>query len=870
MFLDDYRKQVAEREALGVPPLPLTAEQTSDLCDLLKNPPEAIKGELLILLRDRVSPGVDEAAYVKAGFLTAIAKKEITCPVISAQGAVNLLGTMIGGYNVQSLVSLLKSKDPSIASEAAHALSKTLLVFDAFNDVLELSDTNPYAKQVIDDWANGSWFISKPKVPESITVTVFKVSGETNTDDLSPAPHATTRPDIPLHAQVMLESRMPDGLAILAELKLKGHPVAYVGDVVGTGSSRKSAINSVLWHIGNDIPFVPNKRAGGYILGGKIAPIFFNTAEDSGALPIECDVSAFNTGDVITIYPYKGEITNEAGEVISTFALKPDTILDEVRAGGRIPLLIGRTLTDKTRAALGQSPSTLFIRPLLPEDTGKGFTLAQKIVGKACGAAGIRPGTSCEPLMTTVGSQDTTGPMTRDELKELACLGFNADFTLQSFCHTAAYPKPVDIKTHKELPDFFATRGGVALRPGDGIIHSWLNRMLLPDTVGTGGDSHTRFPLGISFPAGSGLVAFAAALGSMPLDMPESVLVRFSGELQPGVTLRDIVNAIPWVAMQQGKLTVSKENKINVFNGRIMEMEGLPDLKVEQAFELTDATAERSCAGSTIKLSEETVAEYLRSNVALIKNMAARGYTDARTLLRRAAKMEAWLKNPVLMAADADAEYADIIEVNLSEITEPIVAAPNDPDNVKLMSECAGDKVDEVFIGSCMTNIGHYRAAAKILEGAGKLQSVLWVCPPTRMDEKQLRDEGVYEVFVQSGARTEMPGCSLCMGNQARVEDNATVFSTSTRNFNNRMGKGARVYLGSAELAAVCALLGRIPTVDEYQAIVKEKVDPFADSLYRYLNFDQITNFEDEGRVIALEDMPKIEDILGVPAGTLR
>jgi aconitate hydratase 2/2-methylisocitrate dehydratase len=864
-MLEAYRKHAAEREAMGIPPLPLNAEQTSQLCELLKNPPEAEKEELLSLLKDRIPPGVDEAAYVKAGFLTAIAKGEIKCPLISPQGAVDLLGTMVGGYNVQSLVSLLKSKDPSIAAEAASALSKTLLVFDAFNDVLELSDTNPYAKQVIDSWANGEWFINRPKVPKNITVTVFKVPGETNTDDLSPAPHATTRPDIPLHALAMLESKMPEGLETIAKLKEKGHPVAYVGDVVGTGSSRKSAINSVLWHIGHDIPCVPNKRAGGYILGGKIAPIFFNTGEDSGAFPIECDVSEMNTGDVITIHPYQGEITNEAGEIISTFTLKPETILDEVRAGGRIPLLIGRALTDKTRHALGLEPSPLFVRPSMPEDTGKGFTLAQKMVGKACGLPGVRPGTSCEPIMTTVGSQDTTGPMTRDELKELACLGFNADLTLQTFCHTAAYPKPVDIKTHKELPDFFSTRGGVALRPGDGIIHSWLNRMLLPDTVGTGGDSHTRFPLGISFPAGSGLVAFAAALGVMPLDMPESVLVRFTGELQPGVTLRDIVNAIPWVAIQQGKLTVAKENKINVFNGRVMEMEGLPDLKVEQAFELTDATAERSCSGSTIKLSEETVAEYLRSNIALLKNMVARGYKDARTLMRRVAKMEQWLANPQLMSADADAEYADIIEVNLNEIKEPIVAAPNDPDNVKLMSECAGDKVDEVFIGSCMTNIGHYRAAAKILEGAGVVKGRLWICPPTRMDEKQLREEGVYGIFAAAGARTEMPGCSLCMGNQARVEDNATVFSTSTRNFNNRMGKGARVYLGSAELAAVCALLGKIPTVEEYMAIVKEKVDPFAGELYRYLNFDQIAGFEDEGRVIPLEEMPKIEDILGMP-----
>ena len=868
-MLEEYRKQAEARAALGIPPLPLTAQQTSQLCEILKNPPEAEKGELLKLLRDRVPPGVDDAAYVKAGFLTAVAKGEIQCPVISAQGAVDLLGTMMGGYNVQSLVNLLKSNEPGIAGEAAAALSKTLLVFDAFNDVLELADSNPYAKQVIDSWANAEWFIGRPKPAEAISVTVFKVPGETNTDDLSPAPHATTRPDIPLHALAMLESKMPDGIETIAKLKEKGHPVAYVGDVVGTGSSRKSAINSVLWHIGQEIPFVPNKKSGGYILGNKIAPIFFNTAEDSGALPIECDVSKMNTGDVITIYPYKGEIVvgadGDSPQVISTFELKPDTIIDEVRAGGRIPLLIGRALTDKTREALGLPVSEVFTRPSLPEDTGKGFTLAQKMVGKACGLLGVRPGTSCEPIMTTVGSQDTTGPMTRDELKELACLGFNADLTLQTFCHTAAYPKPVDIQTHKDLPDFFATRGGVALRPGDGIIHSWLNRMLLPDTVGTGGDSHTRFPLGISFPAGSGLVAFAAALGVMPLDMPESVLVKFTGKLQPGVTLRDIVNAIPWVAIQQGKLTVAKENKKNVFNGRIMEMEGLPDLKVEQAFELTDATAERSCSGSTIKLSEATVAEYLRSNVTLLKNMVARGYGDARTLMRRVAKMEQWLANPELMSADEDAEYVDTVEVNLNEITEPIVAAPNDPDNVKLMSECAGDKVDEVFIGSCMTNIGHYRAAAKILEGAGTVKGRLWICPPTRMDEKQLREEGVYGIFAAAGARTEMPGCSLCMGNQARVEDNATVFSTSTRNFNNRMGKGAQVYLGSAELAAVCALLGKIPTVEEYMAIVKEKIAPFEGELYRYLNFDQIENFEDEGRVIPLEEMPKIEDILGMP-----
>ncbi|MCL1467798.1 bifunctional aconitate hydratase 2/2-methylisocitrate dehydratase [Argonema galeatum] len=869
-MLSAYRQQVEERAKLGIPPLPLNAQQTSELCELLKNPPAGEAETLLDLLTNRIPPGVDQAAYVKAGFLTGVAKGEITCPLITRQAAVYLLGTMLGGYNVQSLVELLKSHDSMIAAAAATALSKTLLVFDAFNDVLKLSEVNPYAKQVVDAWSNAAWFIGRPKLAESITVTVFKVPGETNTDDLSPAPLATTRPDIPLHATVMLESRMPGALETIAQLKLKGHPVAYVGDVVGTGSSRKSAINSVLWHIGNDIPHIPNKRNGGYILGSAIAPIFFNTAEDSGALPIECDVSKMETGMVITIFPYKGEIVNEAGEIISNFTLKPDTILDEVRAGGRIPLLIGRTLTDKTRAALGLEPSTVFTRPKQPADTGKGYTLAQKMVGKACGLPGVRPGTSCEPIMTTVGSQDTTGPMTRDELKELACLGFSADLVMQSFCHTAAYPKPVDVKTHHELPDFMAERGGVALRPGDGIIHSWLNRMLLPDTVGTGGDSHTRFPLGISFPAGSGLVAFAAALGVMPLDMPESVLVRFKGELQPGVTLRDIVNAIPYVAIQKGLLTVEKKNKKNVFSGRIMEIEGLPDLKVEQAFELTDASAERSCAGCTIKLSVETVSEYIRSNIALLTNMVARGYEDARTIMRRVAKMEEWLANPVLMEADADAEYAEIIDIDLNEIEEPIVAAPNDPDNIKLLSEVANDPVQEVFVGSCMTNIGHYRATAKVLEGEGAVKTRLWICPPTRMDEQQLKEEGYYSIFGAAGARTEMPGCSLCMGNQARVADATTVFSTSTRNFNNRMGKDARVYLGSAELAAVCALLGRIPTVQEYLDIVAKKIHPLADDLYRYLNFDEIAGFEDEGRVIALEDMPKIEDILGIPAGVLK
>ncbi|MTJ32010.1 bifunctional aconitate hydratase 2/2-methylisocitrate dehydratase [Aphanizomenon sp. UHCC 0183] len=871
-MLQEYRQQVAERAQLGIPPLPLDAVQTSALCELLKNPPTGEEELLLNLLRDRIPPGVDQAAYVKAGFLTAIAKKEITSPLVSPVDAVELLGTMIGGYNVQSLIDLLQVSSTSvstasetplvmggegreqIAAYAANALSKIMLVYDAFHDVLELSKTNPYAKQVVNSWAEAEWFTSRPTLPEFITVTVFKVPGETNTDDLSPATHATTRPDIPLHALAMLETRQPGSLETIAELKKKGHPVAYVGDVVGTGSSRKSAINSVLWHLGNDIPFVPNKRAGGYILGSAIAPIFFNTAEDAGALPIQCDVSKMETGDVITIYPYKGTVLNAAGEVISTFSLKPDTILDEVRAGGRIPLLIGRTLTDKTRQALGLKPSDLFIRPQSPTDTGKGFTLAQKMVGKAAGLPGVRPGTSCEPIMTTVGSQDTTGPMTRDELKELACLGFSADLVMQSFCHTAAYPKPVDIKTHQELPDFISSRGGVALRPGDGIIHSWLNRMLLPDTVGTGGDSHTRFPLGISFPAGSGLVAFAGALGVMPLDMPESVLVRFTGELQPGITLRDVVNAIPYVAMQKGLLTVEKQNKKNVFSGKILEIEGLPNLKVEQAFELTDASAERSCAGCTIKLSEETIAEYLCSNIALLKNMVARGYSDARTIMRRVAKMEEWLANPVLLSADADAEYAEIIEIDLSQITEPIVAAPNDPDNVKLLSAVANDPVQEVFVGSCMTNIGHYRATAKVLEGAGEVKARLWIAPPTRMDEHQLKVEGVYDVFVGANARTEIPGCSLCMGNQARVDDNTTVFSTSTRNFNNRMGKGAQVYLGSAELAAVCALLGRIPNVQEYMDIVSERIHPFADDLYRYLNFDQIVGFQDEGRVISKEE----------------
>jgi aconitate hydratase 2 / 2-methylisocitrate dehydratase len=862
-MLSAYRAAAAERTAEGIPPLPLTAEQTQALTQLLEQPPAGEEKELLHLLSERIPPGVDAAAYVKATWLSAVAQGSTTSPLVSPLDAVRLLGTMVGGYNVAALIELLQHHDDALAKAAADGLSRTLLVYDAFHDVMELSSSNRFAKQVIDSWAGAEWFTAKPELPAEITVTVFKVEGETNTDDLSPATHATTRPDIPLHALAMLESRMPGGLELIAELKQKGHPVAYVGDVVGTGSSRKSAINSVLWHTGDDIPHVPNKRAGGVILGGKIAPIFFNTAEDSGALPIECDVSALHTGDVITIRPHKGTIERaagetDAGEVIARFELKPDTIQDEVRAGGRIPLMIGRALTDKVRAQLGLPPSDRFIRPAAPADSGKGFTLAQKMVGKACGLPGVRPGTSCEPLMTTVGSQDTTGPMTRDEMKELACLGFSADLVMQSFCHTAAYPKPVDLQTQKELPDFFAERGGVALRPGDGIIHSWLNRMLLPDTVGTGGDSHTRFPLGISFPGGSGIVAFAAAIGAMPLDMPESVLVRFSGSLQPGVTLRDVVNAIPWVAIQRGLLTVEKANKKNVFNGRIMEIEGLPDLKLEQAFELTDASAERSCAGCTIKLSEATVSEYLRSNVALMKNMIARGYTDARTLARRIKAMEAWLAKPSLLSADADAEYAEVIEINLDELTEPVLACPNDPDNVKRLSEVAGDPVQEVFIGSCMTNIGHYRAAAKVLEGAGSNQARLWVCPPTRMDEDKLKEEGYYAIFEAAGSRMEMPGCSLCMGNQARVEDNTTVFSTSTRNFNNRLGKGAQVYLGSAELAAVCALLGRIPTVEEYRRIAAEKIDPLSDELYRYLNFDQIEGFTDAGRVVSASDQAEV------------
>jgi len=862
-MLSAYRQLAAEREAQGIPPLPLTAEQTQALTLLLQNPPAGEGSELLHLLRERIPPGVDEAAYVKATWLNSVAHGTAISPLITPLDATQLLGTMVGGYNVAALIELLQHKNEVLADCAASGLSRTLLVYDAVNDVIELAKTNRFAKQVIDGWSTAEWFTSKATLSKEITVTVFKVEGETNTDDLSPATHATTRPDIPLHALAMLETRDPNGLATIAQLKLKGHPVAFVGDVVGTGSSRKSAINSVLWHTGADIPYIPNKRAGGVILGGKIAPIFFNTAEDSGALPIECDVSDLQTGDVITIRPHAGTIERaigeaNAGEIVAHFVLKPITINDEVRAGGRIPLMIGRALTDKVRSKLGLSASDLFIRPGTPTDTGKGYSQAQKIVGHACGLEGVRPGTNCEPIMTTVGSQDTTGPMTRDEMKELACLGFSADLVMQSFCHTAAYPKPVDLKTQKDLPDFFSQRGGVALRPGDGIIHSWLNRMLLPDTVGTGGDSHTRFPLGVSFPAGSGLVAFAAAIGAMPLDMPESVLVRFHGSLQPGITLRDVVNAIPWVAIQKGLLSIENANKINVFNGRIMEIEGLPDLKLEQAFELTDASAERSCAGCTIKLSTATVEEFLNSNVALLKNMIARGYQDARTLARRIQSMEEWLAKPELLEADADADYAEIIDINLNEINEPVLACPNDPDNVKLLSEVAGNPVQEVFIGSCMTNIGHYRAAAKVLEGADINKARLWVCPPTRMDEDMLKQEGYYKTFEAAGSRMEMPGCSLCMGNQARVEDNTTVFSTSTRNFNNRLGKGAQVYLGSAELAAVCASLGRIPTPEEYKQIAGKKIAPHSDHLYRYLNFDKINGFTDQGRVVSNSEEAKI------------
>jgi aconitate hydratase 2/2-methylisocitrate dehydratase len=841
-MLETYRLHVAERAALGLPPLPLAAEQVAALVELLKNPAEGEESLLLELITDRVPPGVDPAAYVKAAFLADVAHGTVDCPLIDRRRATFLLGTMLGGYNVLPLISLLD--DAAVADEAVAALSSTLLIYDAFRDVEDKANAgNVHAKKVMQAWAGAAWFKNRNALPEEMTLSVFKVPGETNTDDLSPATDAWSRPDIPLHANAMLVSKMPDGLQIIEQLKSKGHPIAYVGDVVGTGSSRKSAINSVLWHMGADIPFVPNKRTSGVILGGKIAPIFFNTAEDSGALPIEVDVSQLETGDVITVRPYAGELLKN-GAVIARFEFKPTTLADEVRAGGRIPLIIGRALTDRARAALDLPASDVFVRPVAPQDSGKGFTLAQKMVGQACGVAGVRPGTYCEPRMTTVGSQDTTGAMTRDELTELACLGFSADLVMQSFCHTAAYPKPVDIKLQHSLPTFIQNRGGVSLRPGDGVIHSWLNRMVMPDTVGTGGDSHTRFPMGISFPAGSGLVAFAAALGVMPLDMPESVLVRFKGEMQPGITLRDLVNAIPYVAIQKGLLTVEKKGKKNVFNGRVLEIEGLPQLKVEQAFEFADASAERSANGCTVHLGKEPIIEFLNSNITLLKWMIANDYEDKRTLSRRIEAMEKWLANPVLLQPDADAEYAEIIEIDLATITEPLLACPNDPDDIKPLSEVAGDIIHEVFIGSCMTNIGHYRAAGKVLEKHGTaVPTRLWIAPPTKMDAHQLTEEGYYSIFGKAGARTEMPGCSLCMGNQARVATGATVMSTSTRNFPNRLGQDTNVYLGSAELSAVAAILGRLPSVEDYQAHV-QMLEPLADDIYRYLNFHEMAAYK--------------------------
>ncbi len=854
-MLEAYRAHVADRATLGLPPLPLNAEQTALIVELIKqsdqSTPQQEQDFLLDLLENRVPPGVDQAAYVKAAFLADVAQSKIVTPLICRQHAVQVLGTMLGGYNVSTLIALLD--DAVLAPDAVLALSHTTLIFDTFHDVVEKFQAgNAHARALLESWANAEWFTSRPPLLEKIQCVVFKVPGETNTDDLSPAQEAWSRPDIPLHAKAMLVNKMPDGLKQIEQLKQSGLPLAYVGDVVGTGSSRKSAINSVQWFMGQDIPHLPNKRTGGIVLGGKIAPIFFNTAEDSGALPIQCDVSKMEMGEVIAIYPYEGVIRNAQGDEISRFTLEPSTMPDEMRAGGRIPLIIGRGLTQKAREALDLPPSQLFILPTPPQDSTKGYTQAQKMVGRACGVEGVRPGTYCEPKMTTVGSQDTTGAMTRDELKELACLGFSADLVMQSFCHTAAYPKPVDIKLQHELPDFISSRGGVSLRPGDGVIHSWLNRMLLPDTVGTGGDSHTRFPIGISFPAGSGLVAFAAAMGVMPLDMPESVLVRFKGEMQAGITLRDLVNAIPYAAIQKGELTVGKQGKKNIFNGRILEIEGLPDLKVEQAFEFADASAERSANGCTVRLNKEPVIEYLNSNIVLMEHLIDKGYQDARTLQRRIDAMKTWLEKPQLLEPDADAEYAYVLEIDLNQIKEPLVACPNDPDDIKPLSSVVGDKIDEVFIGSCMTNIGHYRAAAKVLEDARLIPTRLWVAPPTRMDEHELREEGVYGVFGRAGARIELPGCSLCMGNQARVADGATVFSTSTRNFDNRMGKGARVYLGSAELAAVCASLGRMPTPEEYLSIVKNKIAPLSDNIYRYLNFNQMADYIRPGKVIAI------------------
>jgi aconitate hydratase 2/2-methylisocitrate dehydratase len=869
--LEAYRKQVAERAAEGIPPKPLNVEQVAGLVELLKNPPAGENEVLLDLITNRVPPGVDEAAYVKAAFLSAILKDEASSPLIDKPLAIKLLGMMLGGYNIEPLVNLLD--DATLAPLAAKELKHTLLMFDAFHDVEEkVKAGNPHAKELMQSWADAEWFTSKPKVPESTKLTVFKVTGETNTDDLSPAPDAWSRPDIPLHALAMFKMAR-DGITPdqpgsvgpikqLENLKTKGYPLVFVGDVVGTGSSRKSATNSVLWFIGEDIPGVPNKRTGGVCIGSKVAPIFYNTMEDAGALVFEAPVDDLNMGDVIEIRPYEGKILNgETGAVISEFELKSEVLLDEVQAGGRIPLIIGRGLTGKARESLGLPASTLFRLPQAPVDSGKGYTLAQKMVGKACGVEGIRPGTYCEPKMTTVGSQDTTGPMTRDELKDLACLGFSADLTMQSFCHTAAYPKPVDIETQHTLPDFIMTRGGVSLRPGDGIIHSWLNRMLLPDTVGTGGDSHTRFPIGISFPAGSGLVAFAAATGVMPLDMPESVLVRFKGEMQPGITLRDLVNAIPLYAIKQGLLTVEKKGKKNIFSGRILEVEGLPQLKVEQAFEISDASAERSAAGCTIKLDKAPIIEYLKSNITMLRWMIEQGYGDIRTIERRAQKMEEWLANPELMEADADAEYAAVIDIDLADIKEPILACPNDPDDVKILSEVAGDKIDEVFIGSCMTNIGHFRAAGKLLAATkDALSTRLWIAPPTKMDEHQLMEEGYYSIYGVKGARTEMPGCSLCMGNQARVAKNSTVVSTSTRNFPNRLGEGANVYLASAELAAIAAVLGKLPTPAEYLEYA-QKIDSMSADIYRYLNFNEIESYQNaanEGKRIAAVEIQTV------------
>ncbi|WP_460728424.1 bifunctional aconitate hydratase 2/2-methylisocitrate dehydratase [Lysobacter rhizosphaerae] len=854
-MLSNYRQHVAERAALGIPPLPLTAQQTADVIELLKAPPAGEEAFLVDLITNRVPAGVDDAAKVKASYLAAIAFGTEKNALIPRERATELLGTMLGGYNIHPLVELLD--DAQVGTVAANALKHTLLMFDAFHDVQDKAQKgNANAKAVLQSWADAEWFTSRPEVPESLTITVFKVTGETNTDDLSPAPDATTRPDIPLHALAMLKNAR-DGIvpeedgkrgpvAFIESLKGKGHLVAYVGDVVGTGSSRKSATNSVLWFTGEDIPFIPNKRFGGVCLGSKIAPIFYNTMEDAGALPIELDVSGMNMGDVVELRPYEGKALKD-GQVIAEFALKSDVLLDEVRAGGRIPLIVGRGLTAKAREALGLAPSTLFRLPQNPADTGKGYSLAQKMVGRACGlpeGEGVRPGTYCEPKMTSVGSQDTTGPMTRDELKDLACLGFSADLVMQSFCHTAAYPKPVDVKTHHTLPEFISNRGGISLRPGDGVIHSWLNRMLLPDTVGTGGDSHTRFPVGISFPAGSGLVAFAAATGVMPLDMPESVLVRFKGEMQPGVTLRDLVNAIPLAAIKQGLLTVAKQGKKNIFSGRILEIEGLPQLKVEQAFELSDASAERSAAGCTVHLDKAPIIEYINSNITLLKWMIAEGYADPRSLARRIKAMEAWLANPQLLEGDADAEYAAVIEIDLNQIVEPIVACPNDPDDVKTLSDVAGAKIDEVFIGSCMTNIGHFRAAAKLLEGKRDIPTRLWVAPPTKMDASELTKEGHYGTFGTAGARMEMPGCSLCMGNQAQAREGATVFSTSTRNFPNRLGRNTNVYLGSAELAAICSRLGRIPTREEYMADIGV-INSKGAEIYRYMNFDQIEEYRE-------------------------